>query len=116
MARRMRGGMRGLGNMADENYRFKGLPGTFGSYDMAMKAAESKRKEAEIAAKYGFRIYYHNHTHEFRVDHGEYVMDTFLKNTPDNIVMELDVGWALTAGVDVIDFIKKWKGRIGCLH
>ena len=95
---------------------YKGMPGAFGTYDMAVEAAKKANVDAEFAAKYGFKTYFHNHTHEFRVDRGEYILDTYLKNTIDAHVMELDVGWALCAGIDVIEFMRRWKGRIGALH
>jgi sugar phosphate isomerase/epimerase len=100
----------------NQAFRYRGLPGQFGSYETALQAAEEKKREAEIAARFGLSIFYHNHTHEFRIDRGSYVMDTFLANTPDNVVVELDLGWALCAGVDVIAWMKKWPGRIGSLH
>ncbi len=102
--------------LPDSDFRYKGIPGSFGSYDQALRAAESARLEAEIAAQYGLRVFYHNHTHEFRVDRGAYVMDIYLQNTPDHVVMQLDVGWALCAGIDVLSWMKKWPGRIGSLH
>jgi sugar phosphate isomerase/epimerase len=115
-SQKMRAMFQELMNTDNQNFRYKGIPGAFGNYDMALQAAGESRIEAEIAARFGLKIYYHNHTHEYRVDHGEYVMDTFLRNTPDNVVMELDVGWALCAGIDVIAWMKKWAGRIGSLH
>ncbi len=103
-------------NEPEETFRYKGLPAAFGSYDMAMRAAETAQFEARIAAKYGLKVFYHNHTHEFRIDHGEYIMDTYLKNTPDNVVMQVDVGWALCAGIDLLAWMARWSGRIGSLH
>lgn len=95
---------------------FKGLPGQFKDFETAKQAAVAANKDARIAAKFGFKTMYHNHTHEFRVDNGEYILDTYLRHSDPNHVMELDVGWALTAGIDPIYFMKKWAGRIGCLH
>ena len=99
----------------DPNYRYYGMPG-MGTYDQVMEAVDQWNREAEIAARYGFKIHHHNHTHEFRTANFEYLMDIFLRNTAENVVMELDVGWALVAGVDVISWIRKWAGRIGSLH
>ena len=62
------------------------------------------------------RSHYHNHTHEFRTANFEYLMDIFLKNTAENVTMELDVGWSLVAGVDTPSWIRKWNGRISSLH
>lgn len=95
---------------------YRGIPGAFGTFGDAIKAAEKANVTARLAAKYGLCTMYHNHTHEWRVDHGEYVMDTYLRHTDSNHVMEFDVGWALTAGIDPIDWMKRWPGRIGALH
>lgn len=99
----------------DPAYRYYGMPG-MGTYDQVMAAVEQWNREAEIAARYGMKIHYHNHTHEFRTANFEYLMDIFLKNTAPNVVMELDVGWALVAGIDVLGWMRKWSGRIGSLH
>ncbi|MBE6954860.1 MAG: sugar phosphate isomerase/epimerase [Ruminococcaceae bacterium] len=95
---------------------YKGIPGAFGTFQDAIKAAEKANEAAAIAAKYGLKTFYHNHTHEYRVDHGEYVMDTYLRHCLENHVMEIDVGWVLTAGVDPIYWMQRWPGRIGCMH
>lgn len=99
-----------------ENGRFKGLPFAFGTVEQAIKAAKKANIDAEFAARYGFKTCYHNHTHEFRMDQGKTVLDTYLENTVSSHVMELDVGWVLTAGVDPIGFMKKYPGRIGAIH
>ena len=95
---------------------FKGMPNNFGTFDTAVEIAERANKFADIAGRYGLKTAYHNHTHEFRVDKGEYLIDTYLRHTRENHVITLDLGWALTAGVDPIYWMKKWPGRIGCLH
>ncbi|HAL74790.1 MAG TPA: hypothetical protein DCM45_06855 [Clostridiales bacterium] len=100
----------------DPAFRYRGIPGAFGTYDMAMRAAEQGQREAAIASRYDLKVIYHNHTHEFRIDHGDYVLDTYLKNTPDTVMLQLDVGWALCAGVDLITWMRKWPGRIESLH
>ena len=95
---------------------YKGIPGAFGTFQDAITAAEKANATARKVAPYGYGTLYHNHTHEFRVDHGEFVMDTYLRHTDDNHKMEFDVGWALTAGIDPIYWMQRWPGRIGALH
>lgn len=104
--------------MRDRSRGYRGIPGAFGTFEDAVAAAEKANEAARIAARYGLKTMYHNHTHEWRVDaaHGEFVMDTYLRHSDENHVMELDVGWALTAGIDPIYWMKRWPGRIGCLH
>ena len=100
----------------DPNYRYYGMPNQMVDYDACMRLTEKWNKEAKIAAKYGFKIHYHNHTHEFRQAGFKYLMDWFLENTEENVVMNLDVGWALCAGIDVLSWMKKWGPRITSLH
>ena len=104
--------------MMDRSRGYRGIPGAFGTFADAVAAAEKANEAARIAAQYGFKTMYHNHTHEWRMDaaHGEYIMDTYLRHSDENHVMEFDVGWALTAGIDPIYWMKRWPGRIGCLH
>ena len=100
----------------DPNYRYYGMPNQMRDYDATMKLTEQWNKEAKIAAQYGFKIHYHNHTHEFRQAKFKYLMDWFLENTEPNVVMNLDVGWALCAGIDVLSWMEKWGPRITSLH
>lgn len=116
LANQMQSLFRELHNPDNLSFRYRGIPGAFGTREAALRAAEAAGREAATAAEYGLRIIYHNHTHEYRVEQGEYIMDTYLANTPDNVVMQLDVGWALCAGVDVIAWMKRWPGRIASLH
>ena len=102
--------------MMDPVKGYRGIPGAFGTFEDAIEAAHKTDEAARIAARYGYKTTYHNHTHEWRTSHGEYIMDTYLRHSEPNHVMELDVGWALTAGVDPIYWMKKWPGRIGALH
>ena len=104
--------------LMDRSKGYRGIPGAFGTFEEAIAAAEKANEGARIAAQYGYKTMYHNHTHEWRMDtvHGEYIMDTYLRHSDENHVMEFDVGWALTAGVDPIYWMKRWPGRIGCLH
>lgn len=105
-----------MAQLRDMSRGYRGIPGAFGTFEDAIAAAEQANEDARIAAKYGFKTSYHNHTHEWRVSHGEYIMDTYLRHSDPNHVMCLDVGWALTSGVDPVYWMKRWPGRIGSLH
>jgi len=81
----------------------------------------AKRLDA-IGAKLrevGMRLSYHNHTFEFEKFDGDprTKLDILLESTsPENLYDELDVAWALAAGADPAAFIRKYKGRMKCLH
>ena len=62
-------------------------------------------------------IVYHNHTHEWRKDRGEYLLDTLLKNVdPDLVCLQVDAGWAACAGANPKTFVEKYSGRVELMH
>ena len=90
---------------------------TFGDHDQALQAAEAADAIGAKLARYGLKFYYHNHTHEFRSEQGEYLLETFIKNTdPAHVTLQLDCGWATCAGADPIGFMEKNAGRVGMIH
>ena len=65
----------------------------------------------------GLSFGYHNHSHEFNLLDGEYGLDVLFNNTDASLVkMELDIGWAFAAGVDVLSYLDKWKDRLSLIH
>ena len=73
-------------------------------------------KAAEKAAKEGIKVGYHNHDHEFVKVDGKYALDLLAEKTDDNVVLELDVFWVAYAGVDPVEYIKKWGKRVELIH
>lgn len=74
-------------------------------------------KTAESVSKTGLTFFYHNHAFEFAGKRGERVIDTFKKELdPKRVKLELDVFWVAAAGVDVLEVMEEWKGRIALLH
>lgn len=97
----------------------KYVPGavSFGDRQQTLRAAEQLNVQGREAAKYGMKVYYHNHTHEWRQVNGEYLMEILLNNTdPDLVCMQMDAGWAACAGVDIVEVIKKYSGRVELMH
>ena len=68
------------------------------------------------AEKYGLKIGYHNHIHEFEKIEGEYILDLIAKNTNDNVVLELDVFFVENFGIDPVAYIEKWGKKIELIH
>lgn len=65
----------------------------------------------------GLRLGYHNHDFEFKRYDGEYGFDIlFGKTTPENLVAELDTGWAFNAGADPVEYLGRYKGRCPLIH
>ncbi|WP_066186756.1 MULTISPECIES: sugar phosphate isomerase/epimerase family protein [Gracilibacillus] len=63
----------------------------------------------------GIQLYYHTHHIEFQRQNGKYVLDLMKENT-SKLGFELDVHWIQRAGVDPVDFIKQYKGRVSLIH
>ncbi len=89
----------------------------FGNHQQALWAAERMNRAGKRLAEHGLKLYYHNHTHEWRRDQGEYLVETLLKNTdPDWVCLQMDAGWAACAGADPVAFVKQYPGRVELMH
>lgn len=74
-------------------------------------------KVGELAKARGLRFGFHNHAKEFEKRGSEVIFDYMVANTdPNNVMFELDVYWAVKGGVDPVDYINKYAGRIPLLH
>lgn len=98
-------------------------PGAIGSEEMKSIDALNQfiydfNKTAEVYAKHGFKLTYHNHSFEFmRIDGYKTIMDVFIeKMDKATSSFVLDTGWAAVAGVDVPELIERLEGRIDILH
>ena len=76
-------------------------------------------QKAESVAKrldeYGIQFYYHNHAVEFQKYDGELLLD-IIKNNSSKLGFEIDVHWVARAGVNPVEILKNYTGRIGLLH
>lgn len=65
--------------------------------------------------KRGYDLHYHNHDQEF-VDFGdEYAFDVLAREAPE-IGLEIDLGWAMSAGADPFALVEQYTDRIDLLH
>jgi sugar phosphate isomerase/epimerase len=103
---------------------FKEL-GAFGPYQPSAKLDEVKRRAGElnangkIAAKFGIKLFVHNHTGEFErlADDDRTTYDVLLAETdPELVTMQLDIGWAYIAGADPTAMFQKNPGRYELWH
>ncbi|TYL38991.1 sugar phosphate isomerase/epimerase [Natronococcus pandeyae] len=62
----------------------------------------------------GWELYYHNHDHEYADLDDQRAFDRFVEAT--DVGIELDVGWALTAGDDPAERIRSLEGRLRTVH
>jgi sugar phosphate isomerase/epimerase len=97
----------------------------FGPYQPPVTIESVRQRAAQlnangkIARKFGMKIFIHNHTGEFEKlsDSDRTTYDVLLSETdPDLVTMQLDIGWAAIAGMDVIDMFRKNPGRYELWH
>ncbi len=80
-------------------------------------AAELYNGFGEKCKAGGIRYGYHTHNGEFAVHDGRTLFDILMKETdPELVSFELDLFWAAVAGVDVVQLVKQYPGRVKLLH
>ena len=90
---------------------YVGVPGIFDSTQPSTvqgyrALAREMNRYGERVADRGMRFYYHNHNFEFGRAGGIRFYDVLLNETdPDTVFFELDLYWAVTAGVDPLDLL-----------
>ena len=88
------------------------------SYDNLMKFIETFNKTAELYAKEGYKLTYHNHSFEFiKINGKKTIMDYLYEELdPKNTSFVLDTCWVAHGGADVRYWLEKLAGRIDILH
>jgi len=71
---------------------------------------------AKTLAGYGMRTGYHNHAQEFGDYQNATYWDYLANNTPDNVILQLDVGWTTVAGKDAEAYIRQYPERTLSSH
>lgn len=80
-------------------------------------SARTLNEASRLAASYGLRVGYHNHSMEFNHSFdGVSAYEHFVTLLDDDVVLELDVFWAATAGQDVEALIRRLGSRVIALH
>lgn len=78
--------------------------------------ADRLTQGAEKMRPAGLRAGFHNHQAEFMPINGTRPMDILAKNTPPEVVLQLDVGTCIHAGSDPVAWINQNPGRIVSMH
>lgn len=81
-----------------------------------LKLADFFNDLADKLAPHHMVTGYHNHHVEFTPLDGEIPWDTFFGNTNEGVVMQLDMGNAMSGGADLVEILKKYPGRGGTVH
>ena len=101
------------------NVGIGGMPGdAITSYDALMSFIETFNKTAELYAKEGFKLTYHNHSFEFiKINGKKTIMDYLYEELdPKNTSFVLDTCWVAHGGADVRYWLEKLAGRVDILH
>jgi sugar phosphate isomerase/epimerase len=84
---------------------------TAAAKEMAGRLAGIARESAELGLRFGF----HNHDGEVRpLAGGDSFLDELLAG--GDVFLELDLGWAWTAGVDPVTLLRRARGRCPLVH
>ena len=88
------------------------------SLDELKKFVKEFNAAAELYAKEGFRLTFHNHHFDFcRIDGTKTIMDLLYENLdPVNTSFVLDTCWVSVGGGDVCEWMEKLAGRLDILH
>lgn len=78
--------------------------------------AENLNKASEKMKSAGLQPGFHNHKTEFVPINGTRPMEVLAANTGKDVVLQLDVGTCVDAGVDPVAWIEKNPGRIRTMH
>ncbi|MFJ1471990.1 sugar phosphate isomerase/epimerase family protein [Massilia orientalis] len=70
---------------------------------------------ATLAAN-GMRIGYHNHAQEMAGTVGGTPWDVIAQGTPQETILQQDVGWTVFAGKDPISYVRRYPGRTLTIH
>jgi len=82
------------------------------------KVIEFSREANAVAEKLkeeGIKLYYHNHHIEFTKYDGEYLLDIIRREAP-LLGFELDVHWVHRGGLNPVEVIKDYKGKVELIH
>lgn len=88
------------------------VAGADGWKGVAERLASATEKLKPLGMAAGF----HNHRTEWEPVDGQRPMDILAANTPKDVVLQLDVGTCVQAGVDPVDWINRNPGRIRSMH
>jgi sugar phosphate isomerase/epimerase len=96
-----------------------GLPGQYmQNKDTWLEAAGKINEIAAQLKKHGMYTGMHSHAAEFKPLEGtdDYPWDIIAKNTVEDVVLQLDMGNTLQAGVDPVPVLKKYENRYRTIH
>ena len=87
------------------------------SMDDFKRIADQFNECGAICKKYGLRFAYHNHDYSFVPLEDQIPHDYLMENTdPETVDFEMDIYWVVTAGVDPVEYLKRYPNRFRLSH
>ncbi|WP_431221541.1 sugar phosphate isomerase/epimerase family protein [Leifsonia xyli] len=81
------------------------------------QTAEQLNAAAEVAARHGIRVGYHNHDHEISSTiEGVTALEFLAGKLAPEVVLEVDTYWVAVGGADPVTFLPKLGDRVVALH
>lgn len=72
---------------------------------------------AKVLKNHGMKLGYHNHDFEFETFDGKYLHDYIFDEIPADLIdPEFDTCWVHYAGLDPVEKIREFKGRVEVVH
>ncbi|MFD1957306.1 sugar phosphate isomerase/epimerase family protein [Paenibacillus thailandensis] len=85
--------------------------------ESALRLAEQLGVLGKRLKDNGFALYLHNHAHEFKSDGETTLFDLLADNTdPELLKFELDMVWAMRAGIDPVAVLERLGSRCDMVH
>ncbi len=78
--------------------------------------AETFTRAAEALKPLNMACGYHNHVGEFKKVGDKTYWDLFAERTSKDVVLQQDCGWTADAGLDPVELMKKYPGRMKSTH
>ena len=79
--------------------------------------ADDLNAAAELAAKHGVRVGYHNHAQELEILlDGRTALELFADRLADGVALEVDTYWAAVGGQDPVALLGRLGDRVEALH
>jgi len=91
-------------------------PEHFETVEAVEASAERLSELAEAVAEHGMQLHYHNHDQEFAETDEGIAFHLLAELASDDLMFEVDAGWALAGGVDPVELLHDYGDRISLVH
>jgi sugar phosphate isomerase/epimerase len=90
--------------------------GDFTNPEKCEALVETFNRAATTLKPLGMACGYHNHTSEFKKYGDTTFWDFFAQRTTKDVILQQDCGWTAAAGLDPVEIMKRYPGRMKTTH